>query len=267
MGAYFQRLALRSGLSPASSPRGEVPEAPARLDRELELEAPLDDSAESSVFEAKPPPAEPQVESAVTTGTMSTPRSANALEEDEALCSAPPSIEIDAVIEPGPPLDAMAKSAQQGCSEEGGEREFRLTAYETELPTEAAASRSRTALKQENLPLTRALGTPGVESMAKAVPAPRREAARGPSAPRERIAPDVKRTPSMPDVEVTGRTPVVSREALGKPPSIEVRIGAVTVEIHQPNAGPAPLPVTSRLEPRREQRATFSPSRHYLRGD
>jgi hypothetical protein len=50
-------------------------------------------------------------------------------------------------------------------------------------------------------------------------------------------------------------------------PTVEVRIGTVSVEIHQAPPQPAPLPAPSPVVRSALPRERFSPSRYYLRVD
>jgi hypothetical protein len=66
-------------------------------------------------------------------------------------------------------------------------------------------------------------------------------------------------------VERTQAAAPPAPEGQRQPRAVEVRIGSVTVEIHQAPAPPLAAPVPP--APRRERVAAFSASRHYLRGD
>lgn len=98
------------------------------------------------------------------------------------------------------------------------------------------------------------------------VAAPEREAESVARPAAARLTAEARPGRALPgSVERTEAAAAPISEAPRQPRTVEVRIGSITVEIHQ---APAPLPAAPvPPAPRRERVAVFSASRHYLRSD
>lgn len=281
MGTYFQRLAQRSALAPALSTRGE--DAPLPLEQETEVVAP------ATAARTSEPPLAREVQRGQAAHALTAPppdvASASGAPPDRSPTMPPrpqattvhttPSIAPARVSDAGEKTDAAGKHSLSDAPRP--EQQLRPGAARHAPGREPEAPRAlpgasgslthnpppaRTELPGESMPQTRRAAGPAPYAAA----APERfaeGATRAAAAPFTAEAKPGRPTPGAARRSEAADLPV--RDAPRPPRAVEVRIGSVTVEIHQapPSVPSVPLPPA----PRRERRSGFSASRHYLRED